>query len=265
VTDMNDLLKKLNTLIQAGIHDVLDEAQRVAGEPLKHIPSVKLGRDIQYEVEQLRERVNSSLRHEDELVGRIQEIEDDLKRLDRQADAAVEAGDDAKARYLLERMQRAQQRLEMTTSDLKAHRLATQELILRVNQLDAAVADAKRAEETDASDDVTPTDDDEVEIPVEVGKSGTTAETTSTEALKRIQEVNERAGKVLSDVLRDARQRINEMDALINERAGEMSETDTSAEVEAAIRDDAIEDDIAERRARLTQAPRKKPPTNDRT
>ena len=46
-------------------------------------------------------------------------------------------------------MQRAQMRQTIAASDLRDHQLVTQELIQRVNMLDAAVADARRADSTE--------------------------------------------------------------------------------------------------------------------
>ncbi|MEO0563443.1 MAG: hypothetical protein AAF125_15140, partial [Chloroflexota bacterium] len=144
---MNDLLKKLNTLIQAGINDVMDEAQKAVSEPLKSIPSVRLGKDIDREVDQLRRKVNEALEYEDELVARLQALEAEVTELDTDADAALVDNNEAQARYLVERMNRAQQRYNMTEADLQAHRLATQDLMRRVNELDAAISDARHAEE----------------------------------------------------------------------------------------------------------------------
>jgi phage shock protein A len=260
---MSDLLKKLNTLIQAGINDVMDEAQKAVSEPMKHLPRTRLGKEIDNEVGHLRRKVNEALTYEDELVVRIAELEQEVATLDRQADEAVAAGNDAQARYLIDRLTRAQQRVTMTQSDLEAHRLAAQELILRVNELDAAVADARHAEQGQSQQaevspqTIQPDSDIEREIPVKVKSpaSDTEAPTTSEEVVKRMQAFNEEAGKVLSDVLRDARQKIEQMDTLIASTTQSEPDLEPSVteQVEEVIKEDVVADDIAARRARLAR------------
>jgi phage shock protein A len=139
---MNDLFKKLNVLMKAKLNDVLE-----AGASSRERPStLKLGPDVEREIGHLRARIEDALRFEDELVKRTQDLQAEIDRWDTQADQAVAAGDDASARYAVEQMQRSQRSLGLAEADLREHRTVTQELILRVNMLDAAVADARRAQ-----------------------------------------------------------------------------------------------------------------------
>ncbi len=143
---MSDFLKKLNILIKAGMNDVLEDVQKAATSPIQHIPRARLGNNIDNEVDQLRQQINKALDYEDQLTRKVNEIERDIDALNRQADEAIANNDDDRARYFVERLQRAQQRKTMLEADIKEHRTATQELILRVNELDATIAEARHRE-----------------------------------------------------------------------------------------------------------------------
>jgi hypothetical protein len=135
---MNDLFKKLNVLVKSSLND------RLSGDSRPERP--RPGKNVQGEIDGLRERINDAVQYEDEIKARIRQFEDEAARWDSEADAAVARGDDANARYAIEQMRRAQQRATMTQADLREHQYMTQELIQRVNTLDAYVADLQRAE-----------------------------------------------------------------------------------------------------------------------
>lgn len=217
---MSDLFKKLNTLVKASLNDLLGE-QGDASRPRRVSPE-KLGSNIDREVVLLRQRVNEALAYEDELQARLQTVEDEVSRLDQAADDAVAAGDEAKARYLIDQMKRAQQRSAITEADLREHRAVTQELMQRVNMLDAAVADARHAEDTKE-------------------QAGTPSEQTSVQT-----------GPVLSDVLRDAREKIAQMGDLIAARS-DVQASSPSVETAPPEESDSIDDDLDNRRQRLSK------------
>lgn len=139
---MADLFKKLNVLIKSSLHDVVgdDSSRRAASPP-------RLGKDIDREIAALRQRVNDAASYEDELKARIHTLESEIARLDQQADEAVEQRREEQARYLIEQMQRAQQRLTIARADLREHQLVAQELLQRVNTLEAYVAEARRQQQ----------------------------------------------------------------------------------------------------------------------
>ena len=143
---VTDLFRKLNVLVRASINEVLEDAQKAVTAPLQRIPAHRLGAGIEREVSKLREQVNHALDFENELQARVGQIQQEVTSLDAQADAAVANGQEDQARYLLERMTRAQQRMAMTEADLRDHRIAVQELILRVNELDATISEAQHAQ-----------------------------------------------------------------------------------------------------------------------
>jgi phage shock protein A len=204
---MNDLLKKLNVLVKSTLHDALSGDSQ--SEPLTPL---KLGKDIDREVEQLRKRINDAVAFEDQLQARVQALQAEVEKWDKAADESVSSGNDAQARYAVEQMQRAEQRLTIAQSDLREHQLVTQELITRVNTLDAAVADAHRSEKAQEQQQVE-------EAP---------------------------SGSILSDKLREVRDKINAV--------GEPAPPDNlQAPVESASNENAVDDDLARRRKRLSK------------
>jgi phage shock protein A len=212
---MSDLFKKLNVLVKAGINDLLGEENTVGSPQRRSLRPEQLGKDIDREIESLRKRINEALDYEGELQAKVRSVRDEVARWDAQADKAVAANNDAVARHAIDQMQSAEQRLAMAESDLHAHRIVTQELIERVNMLEAAVADARRAQ-ADKEPETTP------------------------------QTSIQTAGQALSDVLRDAREKIAGMGELINARQ------DVDTPVEKAD-DQSVEDDLARRRERLSK------------
>lgn len=229
---MNDLFKKLNVLVRASINDVLGEDHAVGQSRRKPLTPDKLGKNIDREISSLRSRINDALAFETELQQRVQSLQDEVSRYDQQADEAVTAGNDALARRAVEQMQSAQQRLAMAEADLKEHQLVTQDLIQRVNMLEAAVADARRAQEAQEAE---PPPQEEAE------------EASSVPAAQAIPRMPS-----LSDVLRDAQEKINQMGDLIQAKA-EMN-APTPAEQAAETADEQrVDDDLAARRERLSK------------
>ncbi len=146
---MEDLLKKLNVLVKATLNDALtgDSRRNKLVTPGGDKPSAI--QEGNQQITQLRQRIKETLAFEDELQKQIQLLQSQIADWDDQADTAVKDGDDAKAHYAVEQMQRVQERLAMAHSDLAAHERVTQELIYHVNTLEAAVdvATQKQADE----------------------------------------------------------------------------------------------------------------------
>jgi phage shock protein A len=213
---MNDLFKKLNTLVKASLNDVLGD-ERSPAERRRLAPE-RLGKDIDREVAMLRQKINDALKFEDELVARVNTLQAEVAKWDGQADQAVASGDESGARYAIDQMNRAQQRQAMAESDLREHRLVTQELISRVNTLDAAVADARRAQPDHQPD--------------------------ARESSESLQPVN-----LLSDVLRDAREKISQMGELVSAK----EEVLNPPPAETQPDEQAVEDDLEARRQRLSK------------
>jgi len=223
---MDDFFKKLNVLVKTTISDVLREAP---AEIRRRLTNVRLGDDLDREVAILRGRINDALDFEDGLQKRVQTAQAEVDRWNQEADQAVAAEDDIAARYAINQVQVAQQRLALAESDLRDHQRVTQELIMRVNTLESAVADAKRAE----ADKQAQTEQEVAPVP---------SETTSTAAPP--------SQTVLSDVLRDIREKVTQMGETLSAKS-EINQPPTP-EPEAPD-DDQIEDDLAARRQRLSK------------
>jgi phage shock protein A len=208
---MSDFFKKLNVLVKAGLNDLLDVDLHTSKPALT--PD-KLGKNIDAEVRALRQRVNEALDYEDHLVARVQQLQAEVEQLDAEADQAVEAGRDAEARQLVQRLQALRQRLSMAEADLQDHRAVTGELILRVNELEAAVADAQQRQP-----------DNPAEAPLE------------------------KASRVVADVLQEMRERIAELSAMTADPEAAPQEKKASA----ATDEQAVDDDLARRLDRLSK------------
>jgi phage shock protein A len=198
---MNDFFRKLNVLVKSSLNELLDsegEARRPRISPDK----------LDSDARMLRQRVDDALKYEDELAARVDELQAEVERRDQQADEAMAQGQEDTARRHVEELQRLQNRLAMAESDLREHRLVTQELIARVNQLEAVLDEARGQQPSD----------------------------TAAEPL-------ERASQIMADVLREMRDRINDM----TEQIG------TVAPKEQPPADEAVDDDLARRRERLSK------------
>lgn len=204
---MSDLLGKFNVLVRSSISSVFgDDPRRRRGA----LPDVEhLGEDIDQEITALRERINRALDDEDEQTQAIDALRREVADWDQQADRALERGDEVAARHAIRQMQLTGQRQAMAESDLDQHRRATSELIQRVNELEALVAEA-RAQHAPA--------------PVEPAAKASPVE-------------------VLSSRLRKAR-------LFLETQELEALEPDAPPE---DVEDGAIDDDLAQRRARLSQ------------
>jgi phage shock protein A len=210
---MADLFKKLNVLIKAGLNDILPEPP----DPRRTDQPVRLGKDIDREVGALRQRVNEAIQYEEKLQAQARVLRDEVARWDQQADEAVARGNDAVARHAIDQMKRAEQRLTMAEADLREHQLVTEDLMRRVNGLEAVVADARRQQAQHPTPDAAPV-------------------------------------QAIADVLRSAREKIAEMGDLLAARDEVNSQT-TPPAVQAAdaAASAAVDDDLARRRQRLSK------------
>lgn len=141
---MSDFLNKLNTLIRASIGSLTSSG---GGETPRSVPLSpdSLGKDIEREITALRKRINNAIAHEDALQARLDDMHRQMAELDARADQALQAGADEEARILVGQRQRIRQRAEQQRQDLERHRTATHELMEQVNTLEAMVADAAAA------------------------------------------------------------------------------------------------------------------------
>ncbi|MGQ9909633.1 MAG: hypothetical protein ACUVS2_12440 [Candidatus Flexifilum sp.] len=138
---MADLFKKLNVLIRASLNDLLsDESARSRPE----INPRRVGKEIDQELTALRERINRALDYETRLQERVKTLEAEVQQLNAEAAEALRSGRQDRARMHEQQALTARRGLEMTRSDLREHQRATQDLIARVNTLEAYAAEIKR-------------------------------------------------------------------------------------------------------------------------
>lgn len=209
---MADLFKKLNTLVKAKVNDAL-------GDLTSGLPRISGGRNLDQDVAGLRERINQAIEHEDTLQAKIRSQQAEIAGLDQRADEAVKQGNEALARHLIEQMQRVQQRLTMTESDLRAHQLVAQELIQKVNLLEATVADVQRTE--------------------------------TQEAVQPALDSNSAADR-LSQILSETRDKLSSVGEKVT-AAKEATEANLASEIEEPVDDASVDDDLEVRRTRLSK------------
>ena len=157
------------------------------------------------EIVALRQHIDEALNEEDRMTAEIDALQRQIADWDQQADRALTAGDDATARHAVRQVQLLQQRLAMLEAELAQHRFSASELISRVNELEALVAEARRQEQT-----APPADDDSAE-------------------------------GSLSARLRQAREETS------------APQTNVKPKTPTVVDEQAVEDDLARRRARLSQ------------
>ncbi len=208
---MSDLFKKINTLLKSSVNDVIGDGE--SSDPRRR--SFVLGKNIDRELGALHQRINEAVAYEGTLQAKVAAVQDEIARLDGQADEAVRQGNEAQARYLIDQMKRSEQRLRMAESDFREHQLVTQDLIQRVSALEMAVAEAKHAQ-----------------------------------ANQSTQPIQDSAAPLL-DVLKNTREKIAGMDDLLS--AQEEINTSLMDKDTSSVSPNSIEDDLAARRDRLSK------------
>jgi|GEM_PF-2294414 len=125
---MDDLLKKLNTLVSAQVNDLASK-----------LPGFERKPDVSRQVSDLRERVNTAMAHEEQLRNTVLSLRDEIAIVDGRVNEALQNGQEPIARGLLDQMQRLEKRLAFAEADLRQHQASAADLIGRVSALEAAV------------------------------------------------------------------------------------------------------------------------------
>ncbi|HEX3050688.1 MAG TPA: PspA/IM30 family protein [Aggregatilineaceae bacterium] len=174
---MPNLIGKLNVLVRSSVQSVLGDDPKPSRRQRQTPLLSRLGKDIDHEIAALREKVNVALDDEDRLAAELETLKQRAADWDKQADQAVQKGDEATARHAIHQMQLQQQRAAMLQAELEQHRYETSELISRVNELDAVVAEARSQP--------APTSDEEADEPLSIRlrQARQTYETQEMEAL----------------------------------------------------------------------------------
>lgn len=275
---MTDFLDKLNLLLRSSLKSL------ASGERPTHPPTIapdKLGKDIDREINALRKQINAAISHQEALQSRMDDMARQISDYDMQVDAALRAGDDQRAHYLLTQKQRLEQRLRTQAETLERHRAATSELIEQVSQLETMVAEAQTqpsptatspqtsqpasnaasAQSTPAAPQI------KTSIPIKVDRASETLDPIP-ESLSERPEVKraeqsvttaEQRVTVLSDVLRAVRERVEETFAPLTKPREEKSPAATTPQTTqpptaapTPSKPAASDDDLAQRRKRLS-------------
>ncbi|MBN1285298.1 MAG: hypothetical protein JXB47_07870 [Anaerolineae bacterium] len=132
-------LEKLNVLVSATINEFTEEI----GSRLP-VPPGRVSPALGQEIEELRKKINEALVYEERLESEIARMSDEIAALDRTDDDAVNAGDDARARRLVQKIRLIQNDISIRQADLDQHRRAAAELIGTVNHFESLVGDLTR-------------------------------------------------------------------------------------------------------------------------
>jgi chromosome segregation ATPase len=138
---MANLMNKLNTLVRSSVNNVLRNS------PDRQPRQVKPGKNVDREVSALRQQIEKALGDEDRLTADIQALQNQIADWNQQADRALTQGDEATARYAIRQMKLQEQRVTLLEADLAQHRISTSDLIHRVNELEAALDEARRRQQ----------------------------------------------------------------------------------------------------------------------
>lgn len=128
-----NLLEKLNVLIQSNLHSIGPDFSRL-----------KPGKNLDKEVAALKKQLEVAGEDEARIEAQTAALTEAILKWDAEADAAVEAGKDAQARYALQQMEIEKRRLTMLQAELDEHRQTMATLLRQLNQFEAALEAAQK-------------------------------------------------------------------------------------------------------------------------
>ncbi len=148
----DSFFKKLNTLVQGHINNVIDPIdEKTSKSRRKALSRQDIRGGLQKDVKLLRQRIDDALNYETELQAKADKLYGAISEWDDKANQAVSDGRENDARFALGQMQQAQRELEMIEADLQEHRTITQELISQVNMLDSTIQEVEGETATEIS------------------------------------------------------------------------------------------------------------------
>ncbi len=201
---MSSLFKKLNTLLNAQLHDLVGSQGRPPTLPMQH-----LGPDMDAQIAGLRARLDAARAYQDDLQARVDALYAEVASWDTRADQALSDGRQDEARYALERLQFTQRNLNMADADLREHQTITEDLLSQINALEAIVEQSRRQPQTSEPP------------PVSAGD-----------------QVDNTIGKVLSDILHATQTRVQESVTAVRDLA---AEDDANTPLDSAAVDDELD------------------------
>lgn len=139
---MTSFFKKLNTLVQSQINDVIRPLSSDEGDsdtPRKRTARQEVSKGLSRDVQMLRKRIDDALDYERTLQTRVDKLYGDITRWDDYVDKAVAQGREGDAKMGLGQLQQAQRNLAQAEDSLREHQEVTQDLINRVNYMEYVV------------------------------------------------------------------------------------------------------------------------------
>jgi hypothetical protein len=223
---MDDLLRKLNTLVSAQVNDLAAK-----------LPSLDRKPGLSRQVADLRQRVGDAMAHEERLRADIAALQREIAALDEQVNTALQSGQEPVARALLEQMQRLERRVSFAEADLRQHQTAAIDLMQRVGELEAVVLSRDEAAPSAPTQQVAPTQPTQAapitpqpaaqpaEAPrPKAGDPDYTAKDLARDAreqadqqMQRTSANMEQTGGLLRDIQARAKSRMAELDRLLRE------------------------------------------------
>jgi phage shock protein A len=164
---MTSFFKKLNTLVQSQINDVirpLSSDESDSDTPRKRTARQEVSKGLSRDVQMLRKRIEDALDYERTLQTRVDKLYADITRWDDYVDKAVAQGREGDAKMGLGQLQQAQRNLAQAEESLREHQEVTQDLINRVNYMEYVVNQASEEATSATSGD----NASRSKIPVEV-------------------------------------------------------------------------------------------------
>jgi chromosome segregation ATPase len=153
---MSDLLEKLNVLLRASLSSLIPSGSERPSSALLTPEKLGTPKEVDREIVALRKQLSDAIAQQEALQARIEDMERQITEYVRQADAALQADDEPRARYLILQKQRLEQRVRTQSENLRRYRDAAAELMEQVNRLETLVAEARRAAEIRAAEPIEP-------------------------------------------------------------------------------------------------------------
>lgn len=139
---MTNFFKKLNTLIQAQVNDVirpLSTEERTDKTRKGVLARRQIRQGLEGDTKALRGRIQDAHAYQDGLQARVDKLYQEVERWDVFTNQAVAEGRDSDARMGLARLQQLQRDIVQAEDSLREHQIVTRELVSRVEMLEAVV------------------------------------------------------------------------------------------------------------------------------
>lgn len=256
---MPDFLDKLNLLLRSSLNNFMGNSPDNNVPFSGKVPPERLGKDIDKEIGKLRQQIDAALSDEDTKQGRLDQYQRQIDDYDQQIDIFLRANNQVQARYLMQQMERQRQLASILKADLDQHRQATSELIERVNMLDAMISDARRQQPDQALQQRSTTQEQTAEPSVSDDKAQRTPGVVLSDLLRNVRErIEDTVGSrtatpapITADLTNEPSQSIKVN--IVNPGKADTGNVPAPGDPAKKIDSDRPDDDLAKRRSRLSK------------